>query len=384
MLRHRDYLRKNGFTDAVIGLSGGVDSSLVAAVAVDALGADHVHGLSMPSRYSSAGSITDAEALARNLGIDSVNVPIEGAHAAFTSVLAARPRRGACGPDRREPPVADPWRGAHGGVQRPGLDRPDHRQQERARYGYSTLYGDSAGGFAVIKDVPKTLVYRLCRYRNARQAAELIPETVSPRRPRPSCVPTSATTRALPPYEVLDPLLEALVLHDRSIADVVEQRVRPRARRPGGVAGRRRRVQAPAVAARCPHHRQGIRQGSAHADHQSLPRPAPRHRSEQAMAASGMPDRFDAAALAMGGGTLDGVGPPGAAALSLLDAHARLVRVVPVGRASALRDTRVVGGVRAGAAKPRCFSIPIVSNTPGMRPCSLTGFLRSIPSTRPP
>ena len=88
VLGTRDYLRKNGFTDAVIGLSGGVDSSLVAAIAVDALGAGHVHGLSMPSRYSSSGSVTDAAALAQHLGIDIRNVPIEAVHAAFASVLA--------------------------------------------------------------------------------------------------------------------------------------------------------------------------------------------------------------------------------------------------------------------------------------------------------
>ena len=126
----RDYLRKNGFTDAVIGLSGGVDSSLVAAVAVDALGADHVHGLSMPSRYSSRGSVTDATTLARRLGIDLHSVPIEAVHVAFTSILGTALGRGALRPHRRESPVPDPWGRTHGGVQRSGMDRAHDRQQE--------------------------------------------------------------------------------------------------------------------------------------------------------------------------------------------------------------------------------------------------------------
>ncbi len=217
----RDYLRKNGFTDAVIGLSGGVDSSLVAAVAVDALGADHVHGLSMPSRYSSAGSITDADALAHNLGIDITNVPIETAHAAFTSVLTA-----ALG----EAPVGLTDENLQSRIRGVVLMAVSNARgwivlttgnKSELATGYSTLYGDSAGGFAVIKDVPKTLVYRLCRYRNARQGAELVPETVLSKAPSAELRPDQRDDQSLPPYEILDPLLEALVLHDRSIADVV-------------------------------------------------------------------------------------------------------------------------------------------------------------------
>ena len=128
----RDYLKKNGFTDAVIGLSGGVDSSLVAAIAVDGLGAGHVHGLSMPSRYSSAGSVTDAAALAERLGIELVHVPIEPAHGTLASVLTGALGDVADGAHRREPAVADPRRGPHGGVQRPRLDRAHDRKQERA------------------------------------------------------------------------------------------------------------------------------------------------------------------------------------------------------------------------------------------------------------
>ena len=217
----RDYLRKNGFTDAVIGLSGGVDSSLVAAVAVDALGAAHVHGLSMPSRYSSAGSVTDADALAERLGIELVHVPIEPAHGALTSVLTAALGEAPLGltdenlQSRIRGVVLMAVSNARGWIV-----LTTGNKSELAT-GYSTLYGDSAGGFAVIKDVPKTLVYRLCRYRNARAGHDLVPESVLTKAPSAELRPDQRDDQSLPPYEVLDPLLDALVLHDRSIADVV-------------------------------------------------------------------------------------------------------------------------------------------------------------------
>src|ERR1700722_15626805 len=166
VLGTRDYLGKNGFTEAVIGLSGGIDSSLVATIAVDALGPSHVHGISMPSRYSSDGSLHDADALASLLGIDLQVVPIEEAHVAFTSMLA-----GVLG---REPTglTDENLQSRLRGVLLMGLSNAKGwivlttgNKSEMAT-GYSTLYGDSAGGFAVIKDVPKTLVYELCRYRN--------------------------------------------------------------------------------------------------------------------------------------------------------------------------------------------------------------------------
>ena len=221
VLGTRDYLKKNGFTDAVIGLSGGVDSSLVAAVAVDALGAAHVHGLSMPSRYSSAGSITDADTLAQLLGIDLTHVPIETAHGAFHAVLTAALGEAPTGltdenlQSRIRGVVLMAVSNARGWIV-----LTTGNKSELAT-GYSTLYGDSAGGFAVIKDVPKTLVYRLCRYRNAREGVDLVPESVLTKAPSAELRPDQRDDQSLPPYEVLDPLLEALVLHDRSIADVV-------------------------------------------------------------------------------------------------------------------------------------------------------------------
>jgi len=221
VLGTRDYLRKNGFTDAVIGLSGGVDSSLVAAVAVDALGPDHVHGLSMPSRYSSAGSVTDATALAGNLGIDIRTVPIESVHSAFTALLSAP--LGAAPSGLTDENLQSRLRGVVLMAVSNALGwivLTTGNKSELAT-GYSTLYGDSAGGFAVIKDVPKTLVYRLCRYRNAREGKELVPESVLTKAPSAELRPDQRDDQSLPAYDVLDPLLEALVLNDRSIADVV-------------------------------------------------------------------------------------------------------------------------------------------------------------------
>ncbi|HEX4081864.1 MAG TPA: NAD+ synthase, partial [Acidimicrobiales bacterium] len=182
VLGTRDYLGKNGFRDAIVGLSGGIDSSLVAAVAVDAVGPDHVRGLSMPSRYSSEGSRTDADDLARRLGIDLRVVPIETAHVALAALL---------GPVLDGPPAGltdENLQSRLRGVvlmavsnARGSIVLTTGNKSEMAT-GYSTLYGDSAGGFAVIKDVPKTLVYELCRYRNelARHDGdpEPIPESV--------------------------------------------------------------------------------------------------------------------------------------------------------------------------------------------------------------
>jgi NAD+ synthase (glutamine-hydrolysing) len=221
VLGTRDYLRKNGFSDAVVGLSGGVDSSLVAAVATDALGPDHVHGLSMPSRYSSPGSVTDAAALAEHLGIDLHSVPIEGAHRALTDMLA---------PVLGGPPAGLTDENLQSRIRGVVLMAVSNARgwivlttgnKSELATGYSTLYGDSAGGFAVIKDVPKTLVYRLCRYRNARAGVDIVPESVLTKAPSAELRPDQRDDQSLPPYEVLDPLLDALVLHDRSLRDVV-------------------------------------------------------------------------------------------------------------------------------------------------------------------
>ncbi len=223
VLGTRDYLTKNGFSDAVIGLSGGVDSSLVAAIATDALGAEHVHGLSMPSRYSSEGSRTDATALAEALGIDLRVVPIEPAHRALLELISSSMEGGL--PGLTDENLQSRIRGvllmAVSNAQ--GWIVLTTGNKSELATGYSTLYGDSAGGFAVIKDVPKTLVYRLCRYRNAVAGFELVPRSVLEKPPSAELRPDQRDDQSLPPYDVLDPVLEALVNLDLPVADVVDQ-----------------------------------------------------------------------------------------------------------------------------------------------------------------
>jgi NAD+ synthase (glutamine-hydrolysing) len=213
VLGTRDYLGKNGFSEAVIGLSGGIDSSLVAAIAVDALGPSQVHGISMPSRYSSEGSRDDAGALAERLGIDLKTVAIEEAHVAFSSMLA--PLLG------REPfgLTDENLQSRLRGVLLMALSNAKGwivlttgNKSEMAT-GYSTLYGDSAGGFAVIKDVPKTLVYRLCEWRNspvgvaAGPTQAPIPASILVRAPSAELRHDQRDEDSLPPYELLDRIL---------------------------------------------------------------------------------------------------------------------------------------------------------------------------------
>jgi NAD+ synthase (glutamine-hydrolysing) len=215
----RDYVEKNGFSGALIGLSGGVDSALVAAIAADALGPDMVTGVLMPSPHSSQGSLTDARKLVANLGIRSMTLPIGEIMESFDEVLA------------------DAFEGTEMGVAEENI-------QSRARgmllmalsnkfgdivlatgnksemaVGYATLYGDMAGGFAVIKDVPKTLVYELCRHRNA--GGDAIPEEILDKAPSAELRPGQVDTDSLPPYDQLDPIIEAYVEDDRSIDDIV-------------------------------------------------------------------------------------------------------------------------------------------------------------------
>jgi NAD+ synthase (glutamine-hydrolysing) len=227
VLGTRDYLGKNGFSEAVIGLSGGIDSSLVAAIAVDALGASQVHGISMPSRYSSEGSRDDAGALAERLGIDLKTVAIEEAHVAFSSMLAPLLGREPFGltdenlQSRLRGVLLMAVSNAKGWIV-----LTTGNKSEMAT-GYSTLYGDSAGGFAVIKDVPKTLVYELCRYRNTQAVLEglpgPIPDSVLDKPPSAELRPDQRDDQSLPPYEELDPVLQGYVEGDRTAADLVAE-----------------------------------------------------------------------------------------------------------------------------------------------------------------
>jgi NAD+ synthase (glutamine-hydrolysing) len=214
VLGTRDYVRKNGFTDVVVGLSGGVDSSLVAAVAVDALGPEHVHGVLMPSRYSSAGSVTDAQELCDRLGIERRVIEIEPVHAAVTAQLA--PSFEGREEDLTEENVQARVRGMllMALSNKFGWMVLATGNKSEMAVGFSTLYGDLAGGFAVIKDVPKTLVYELAR------AHPAIPEAVLTKPPSAELRPGQRDDQSLPPYDQLDPVLEAYVGGDATAADL--------------------------------------------------------------------------------------------------------------------------------------------------------------------
>jgi NAD+ synthase (glutamine-hydrolysing) len=221
VLGTRDYVRKNGFEKVVIGLSGGVDSSLVAAIAVDALGADNVVGVSMPSRYSSPGSKSDAEALARNLGIQFKVIPIEKAFSSYLETLA-EPFKDTQ-PDVAEENIQARVRGniLFALSNKFGWLVLACSNKSETATGYTTLYGDMAGGFIPLKDVPKTMVLELARYKNRQAGKEVIPPTVLTKAPSAELRPDQKDTDTLPPYEVLDPILKAYVEDDVTIDQII-------------------------------------------------------------------------------------------------------------------------------------------------------------------
>jgi NAD+ synthase (glutamine-hydrolysing) len=224
VLATRDYVTKNGFTDVAVALSGGIDSSLVTLIAADALGPERVHAVSMPSRYSSEGSKTDAQALCEAAGIELRTIPIEPVFQAFMDVLApsfeGRPED--LTEENLQPRIRGTLLMALSNKFRGWLVLTTGNKSELA-VGYSTLYGDTAGGFAVIKDVPKLLVYDLCRLRNERAGTEIIPEAVLTKPPSAELRHGQRDDQSLPPYEDLDPLLEAYVEDDLTRADLVER-----------------------------------------------------------------------------------------------------------------------------------------------------------------
>ncbi|MGA0356544.1 MAG: NAD+ synthase [Ilumatobacteraceae bacterium] len=222
VLGTRDYCRKNGFSDVVIGLSGGIDSTLVACVAVDALGPEHVHGVAMPSRYSSDHSLTDAHLLATNLGIDIRTISIEPAFSAFESMLATS------------------FAGREPGLTQENLQSRCRGQilmalsnefgwmvlttgnKSELAVGYFTIYGDSVGGYAVIKDLLKMRVYDLCRYVNSRDGRETVPVNVIEKAPSAELRPDQRDDQSLPPYEVLDQILAGYVERDLTTEDLID------------------------------------------------------------------------------------------------------------------------------------------------------------------
>jgi NAD+ synthase (glutamine-hydrolysing) len=217
----RDYVRKNGFRRVVVGLSGGIDSALTAAIAVDALGREGLVGVSMPSPFSSAATRADARRVAKNLGIEFITLPITPAYRAFRRILTA-PFKG-LKEDATEENIQARVRGTllMALSNKFGWLVLTTGNKSEMGVGYCTLYGDMAGGFAVIKDVPKTVVYALAAWRNAQGGSPVIPDSVIRRPPSAELRPNQTDQDTLPPYEVLDAILEAYVEEDRPLADIV-------------------------------------------------------------------------------------------------------------------------------------------------------------------
>ncbi|MCK9495979.1 MAG: NAD+ synthase [Dehalococcoidia bacterium] len=216
----RDYVRKTGFDHVFVALSGGIDSALVGAIAVDALGSENVTGVSMPSRYSSEGSVADAVDLAQRLGVRLISLPIEGIHAGALNVLERE-----FGPEALGLAEENVQSRARGMIV---MALSNHRPRSmvlttgnKSEYacGYATLYGDMVGGYAVIKDVPKTLVWDLSRYRNTLGA--VIPQNSIDKPPSAELRPDQLDTDSLPPYEVLDPIVVGYVEEDLSVEAIV-------------------------------------------------------------------------------------------------------------------------------------------------------------------
>jgi NAD+ synthase (glutamine-hydrolysing) len=219
----RDYVVKNGFTEVVLGISGGIDSAVTAAVCAEALGAERVHCVSMPSRYSSDATRQDARLVAENLGCDFRELPIEPIVEASASVLSAAIDGGPAGL------AAENLQARVRGTLLMALSNTygwlvvSTGNKSELAVGYATLYGDMVGGFALLKDVLKTDVFRLARHLNARAGRDLIPATTIERAPSAELRADQRDEDSLPPYAQLDPVLEAYVEEDRSREELLAQ-----------------------------------------------------------------------------------------------------------------------------------------------------------------
>ena len=266
----RDYVEKNGFGEVVVGISGGIDSALTAALAAEALGPGRLHCVSMPSRFTSEATRGDARLVAESLGVDfreiSIETIVEAFESALVSSFASRER------DAAEENVQARIRGTllMALSNKLGWLVLATGNKSELSVGYATLYGDMAGGFALLKDVYKTDVWRLARHINERAARELIPSSVIERAPSAELAPGQLDEHSLPRYEELDPVLEAYVELDRSSDELVEAGFDGEVGRSRGVDGRPCGVQAPPGASRGEAAPAGVRPRPPDADHEPL------------------------------------------------------------------------------------------------------------------
>ncbi len=222
LLGTKDYVEKNGFKGVIIGLSGGVDSSLVAAIAVDAVGSSNVHSLFMPSPYTSRESREDAYRLAKNLGIKIMDIPVDSILGSYLKALS-KSFKGTRA-DVTEENIQARIRGniLMAFSNKFGWLVLTTGNKSEMSVGYATLYGDMAGGFAVIKDVPKTMVYDICEWKNEKKGRDVIPKRVLWKEPTAELRPNQRDTDTLPPYPVLDPVLKAYVEEDKAFDEIVK------------------------------------------------------------------------------------------------------------------------------------------------------------------
>jgi NAD+ synthase/NAD+ synthase (glutamine-hydrolysing) len=224
VLGTRDYIRKCGFGQAILGLSGGIDSALVAAIAVDALGKENVIGVGMPGPYSSEHSLTDARELANNLGIEFLHLPISDMFSSFRKTM--EPLFKGMPSDITEENMQSRIRGNILMALSNKLRALVLSTGNKSEYavGYSTLYGDMVGALAVISDVPKTLVYRLARYVNCQAGGQIIPRSTIEKEPSAELRPDQKDTDSLPPYEILDQILEDYVEDLKTVKQIAIER----------------------------------------------------------------------------------------------------------------------------------------------------------------